>query len=150
MPPIAKLVTDHYRVPLPVALSDSTHGVMTAFEVVTVRVTDADGEEGVGYTYTTGRNGGAVADILRREIPELVIGHDADLIEATWTHVWWGLHYGGRGGPSVLALSAFDMALRDLKAGRARLPLYKLLGGNDPSVPAMLGASTWTSPSPTS
>ena len=41
-----------------VALTDSTHGVMTAFEIVTVRVTDEDGMEGVGYTYTTGRNGG--------------------------------------------------------------------------------------------
>jgi L-alanine-DL-glutamate epimerase-like enolase superfamily enzyme len=136
---ISKLVTGHYRVPLPVALSDSTHGVMTAFEVVTVCVTDADGEEGVGYTYTTGRNGGAVADILRREIPELVTGHDADLIESAWTHVWWALHYGGRGGPSVLALSAFDMALWDLKARRAKLPLYKLLGGNDPAVPCYAG-----------
>jgi L-alanine-DL-glutamate epimerase-like enolase superfamily enzyme len=31
----------------------------------------------------------------------------------------------------VLALSAFDMALWDLKARRAKLPLYRLLGGND-------------------
>lgn len=139
MPAISKLVTGHYRVPLPVALSDSTHGTMTAFEVVTVRVTDADGQEGMGYTYTTGRNGGAIADILRREVAELVIGHDADLIEAAWTHVWWGLHYGGRGGPSVLALSALDIALWDLKARRARLPLYKLLGGNDSAVPCYAG-----------
>ncbi len=139
MSAIARLVTGHYRIPLPVALSDSTHGTITAFEVITIRVTDADGMEGVGYTYTTGRNGGAIADILRREIPELVTGHDADLIEAAWTHVWWGLHYGGRGGPSVLALSAFDMALWDLKAKRARVPLYRLLGGNDPAVPCYAG-----------
>ena len=139
MPAITKLVTGHYRVPLPVALSDSTHGVMTAFEVITVRVTDADGEEGMGYTYTTGRNGGAIADILRREVPDLVTARDADLIEAVWTDVWWGLHYGGRGGPSVLALSAFDMALWDLKAKRAKLPLYRLLGGNDPAVPCYAG-----------
>jgi hypothetical protein len=48
VPAITKLVTGHYRVPLPVALSDSTHGVMTAFEVIAVRITDADGEEGMG------------------------------------------------------------------------------------------------------
>ena len=61
---IASLTTGHYRIPLPVPLSDSTHGVMTAFELVTARVKDADGAEGVGYTYTTGRNGGAIASIL--------------------------------------------------------------------------------------
>ena len=136
---IAKIETGHYRIPLPVALSDSTHGVMTAFEVITVRVTDADGQEGVGYTYTTGHNGGAVADLAQREIPEIVQGCDADLIEQLWQKVWWGLHYGGRGGPTVLALSAFDMALWDLKAKRAGLPLWKLLGGHDAAVPCYAG-----------
>ncbi len=128
-----------YRIPLDVKLTDSTHGVMEAFELLTVRVHDAEGGTGVGYTYTTGRNGGAIHDILSREIPELVGGEDADLIERLWNRVWWGLHYGGRGGPSVLALSAFDIALWDLKARRAGLPLWKLLGGNDPAVPCYAG-----------
>ena len=139
MAKIEKLVSGHYRVPLPVALSDSTHGTMTAFEVVTVRVTDADGAEGVGYTYTTGHNGGAIHHALAREMPEVVVGEDADLIERIWGKVWWALHYGGRGGPVVLAQSALDMALWDLKAKRARLPLYKLLGGHDAAVPCYAG-----------
>ena len=129
MSKISRLNSRRYRIPLDVKLSDSTHGVMEAFELLTVRVRDADGGEGVGYTYTTGRNGGAIADILSRETSELVAGEDADLIEHLWAKVWWGLHYGGRGGPSVLALSAFDIALWDLKARRAGLPLWKLLGG---------------------
>jgi len=139
MAQIKSIETGHYRIPLPVALSDSTHGVMTAFEVITVRVKDADGQEGVGYTYTTGHNGGAVADLARREIPEIVAGCDADLIENLWQKVWWGLHYGGRGGPTVLALSAFDMALWDLKAKRAGLPLWKFLGGHEREVPCYAG-----------
>jgi L-alanine-DL-glutamate epimerase-like enolase superfamily enzyme len=48
---------DHYQIPLPVALSDSTHGTIRGFELVTVRVRDADGAEGVGYTYTVGAGG---------------------------------------------------------------------------------------------
>jgi hypothetical protein len=56
----------------------------------------------------SGRNGGAVADVLRRKIPELIEGREADDPEAIWHHVWWALHYGGRGGPAVLALSALD------------------------------------------
>ena len=39
----------------------------------------------------------------------------------------------------MLALSAFDMALWDLKARRAGLPLWNLLGGFDPRVPCYAG-----------
>ena len=56
---IKDIRADHYRIPLPVVLSDSTHGSIPAFELITVRVRDADGAEGVGYTYTVGA-GGAV------------------------------------------------------------------------------------------
>ena len=76
-----------YRIPLPVILSDSTHGEIKAFELLTLRVRDSDGAEGVGYTYTVGHNGGAIADILRREMPDLIKGRDADDTEAIWQHV---------------------------------------------------------------
>lgn len=136
---IASLTAGYYRIPLPVALTDSTHGIMRDFELVTARVRDADGMEGVGYTFTVGRNGAAIHAVLERDMAELVAGHDADRIEWLWNHLWWGLHYGGRGGPTVLALSAFDMALWDLKAKRANLPLWKLLGGNDAAVSCYAG-----------
>src|SRR3954453_2391731 len=45
----------------------------------------------------------------------------------------------GGGGPTVLALSAFDMALWDLKARRAGLPLWNILGGYNPRVPVYAG-----------
>src|SRR5262245_43028942 len=133
------VTTGLYRIPLDATLSDATHGAMTAFELVTVRVRDRDGAEGVGYTYTCGRNGGAVHDILQREIADVAGGADADCIEHIWSKIWWALHYGGRGGPTVLALSAFDMALWDLKARRAQAPLWRLLGGYDPQVPCYAG-----------
>ena len=66
---IKTINTGLYRIPLTVTLSDSTHGKITAFELITCHVSDADGAEGVGYTYTVGRNGGAIADALRREAP---------------------------------------------------------------------------------
>jgi L-alanine-DL-glutamate epimerase-like enolase superfamily enzyme len=93
----------------------------------------------VGYTYKVGRNGGAIADILRREIPGLIEDCEAEDTEAIWHRVWWGLHYGGRGGAVVLALSALDIALWDLKARRANLPLFRLLGGFDARVPCYAG-----------
>ncbi|HVL73028.1 MAG TPA: mandelate racemase/muconate lactonizing enzyme family protein [Beijerinckiaceae bacterium] len=139
MPAIRSIEPGFFRIPLPEVLSDSTHGEIHAFELVTVRVRDADGAEGVGYTYTVGRNGGAVDAVLRREIVELMTGEEADHIERLWQKGWWALHYGGRGGPTVLALSAFDIALWDLKAKRAGLPLWNFLGGFDPKVPAYAG-----------
>ena len=139
MPRIASIEPGFYRIPLPEVLTDSTHGEMRAFELNTVRVRDADGAEGVGYTFTVGRNGAAVDAVLSREFPEIMVGEDAAHIECLWQRAWWALHYGGRGGPTVLALSAFDMALWDLKARRAGLPLWSLLGGFDPRVPCYAG-----------
>ena len=139
---MAKLVAvepGYSLIPLPQVLTDSMHGEMRGFELNTVRVRDADGAEGVGYTFTVGRNGAAIDATLRREFPEIVVGEDADAIERLWRKVWWALHYGGRGGPTVLALSAFDIALWDLKAKRAGLPLWRLLGGFDPRVPCYAG-----------
>jgi L-alanine-DL-glutamate epimerase-like enolase superfamily enzyme len=136
---IASLEPGFYRVPLPTVLTDSTHGEMRAFELLTLRVRDADGAEGTGYSFTVGRNGGAVHDLLARELPEILAGEDADLIERLWQKMWWALHYGGRGGPTVLAISAADMALWDLKAKRAGTALWRLLGGHDPKVPCYAG-----------
>src|SRR3954464_1820041 len=114
MAAIGSIETGFFRVPLPVVLTDSTHGEMRAFELNTVRVRDADGAEGVGYTFTVGRNGAAIDATLTREMPEILLGEEADHIERLWQKLWWALHYGGRGGPTVLAISALDMALWDL------------------------------------
>src|SRR6476660_9623026 len=113
MPEITSLEPGFWRIPLPQVLTDSTHGEMRDFELNTVRVRDAHGTEGVGYTYTVGRNGAAVDAILRREIAELLAGADADLIERQWLRTWWWLRQCGRGGPVVLATSAVDIALWD-------------------------------------
>ena len=139
MPAIQSIEPGYYRIPLPAAVSDSMHGEMAAFELNTLCLRDADGAEGIGYTFTCGRNGGAIDALLARDFPPLLLGEEADRIERIWQKVWWATHYGGRGGPTVLALSALDIALWDLKAKRLREPLWRLLGGFDPSVPCYAG-----------
>ena len=114
---IREIVANHYLIPLPVALSDSTHGTIKGFELVTVRVRDAEGAEGVGYTYTVGAGGAAVQALVARELAPLLAGRDADLIASHWQAMWWALHYGGRGGA----------------------PLWRVLGGFDPKVPCYAG-----------
>jgi len=139
MPKIKSVETGYYRIPLPEILTDSTHGIMREFELITARIRDEEGAEGVGYTFTVGRNGSAIAATLSNEITSLLSGRDADLIENIWNLIWWDLHYGGRGGAMVLALSASDMALWDLKARRLNQPLWKLLGGFSNEVPCYAG-----------
>jgi len=136
---IREIVANHYLIPLPVALSDSTHGTIKGFELVTVRVRDAEGAEGVGYTYTVGAGGAAVQALVARELAPLLAGRDADLIASHWQAMWWALHYGGRGGAQALAISAVDIALWDLRARRQGAPLWRVLGGFDPKVPCYAG-----------
>src|ERR1700704_1921106 len=132
---ISSLETALYRIELPVPLSDSTHGTMTHFELVTVRVRDTDGAEGVGYTYTTGAGGAAVHALIDQGPRPVLLGADVDLIESLWHKMWWRLHYGGRGGSVSLAVSAADIALHDLLARRLNLPLGRALGGVRPAGP---------------
>ena len=83
-PTIDRIESGLYFIPLDEVLTDSMHGAMHGFEIITARVVDSDGAEGVGYTYTCGHNGGEVHDILNREIPEIALGEDAGRIEAAW------------------------------------------------------------------
>ena len=94
---VDSLVAGHYRIPLPTALSDSTHGTITHFELITVRLRAADGAEGPGYTYTVGTGGRAVHALIERDLRPLVIGVEADRVEDLWKRMWWHAHYGGRG-----------------------------------------------------
>ena len=136
---ILEVNADHYCIPLPVVLSDSTHGQISHFELVVARVRDTDGVEGVGYTYTVGRGGGAIHALITRDLDSLLQGQDEDRIEQLWERMWWALHYVGRGGPVSFAISAVDIALWDLRGQRSGQPLWRMLGGHDPRVRAYAG-----------
>jgi len=136
---IASVEPGHYRIPLPVALSDSTHGTMTGFDIVTVRISDQDGAEGVGYTYTAASSAAAIHAQIEHDLAPLLLGQSADRIETLWQQMWWRVHYAGRGGSASFAISAVDIALWDLKARKCGQPLWRLLGGNDPKVPCYAG-----------
>jgi L-alanine-DL-glutamate epimerase-like enolase superfamily enzyme len=139
MAKIESIRTDAYRVPLATVLTDSTHGVMADFELVTVRVTDSDGAEGMGYTYAVNSGGAAFGVLTDQYLAPLLQGREAEHIEKLWQTMWWKLHYAGRGGHATSAISAVDIALWDLKARRVGLPLWRLFGGFDPLVPVYAG-----------
>lgn len=125
-----------YRIPLPELASDATHGVMPHFELVTVRVVSEEGAEGTGFTTTVGAGGAAIARLIQTDLAPLLRGLDPRRIEHVWQRMWWHLHYVGRGGVVAYAMSAVDIALWDLRGRLLGEPLWRLLGGHDPRVPA--------------
>ena len=134
------LSCDRYRIPLPVVLSDATHGDMAAFDLIAVRIADGEGREGMGYTYAgSGAGAGAIRSLIADDLFPLLEGADETRIEALWRRMWRRTHFVGRGGPVAFAMAAVDIALWDLKARQAEMPLWRLLGGNDPQVRAYAG-----------
>ena len=119
------------RVPLgrPVSMSTRT---FTARDFNVVRLTTEDGITGVGYA----RGGELVRAAVEHELRPLLLGRDALATEIFWEDVWRETGLVGRQGALLRALSAVDIALWDIKAKAAGLPLFRLLGGADPSVPA--------------
>lgn len=136
---IKSVQADSYRLPLDEVLSDSTHGSIPHFEFVTVRITDSDGAEGLGYTYAVNSGAPAFKVLIDGYLTEVLVDRDADTIEKLWQDMWWKIHYCGRGGHGTSAISAVDIALWDLKARRLKMPLWRLLGGHDPVVDVYAG-----------
>jgi L-talarate/galactarate dehydratase len=103
--------------------------------IVWVRVDTDGGADGIGVAYF----GGALTGTLRHAIDELgalLVGDDPQLTEGI--HAKLKNAAGGSAGPGGvyhLALSALDIAIWDIKAKSAEMPLWRLLGGARPRVP---------------
>lgn len=94
---------------------------------VTLQITTESGVTGLGDATLNGREMAVVA-YLQEHVAPLLIGRDAHRIEDTWQYLHRGAYW--RGGPvDMTALAAVDVALWDIKAKLAGLPLYQLLGG---------------------
>jgi mannonate dehydratase len=94
---------------------------------VTLKITTEEGLSGLGDATLNGREL-AVASYLRDHLCPLLIGRDPARIEDTWQYLYRG-GYWRRGPVTMTAIAAVDVALWDIKAKAANLPLYQLLGG---------------------
>jgi mannonate dehydratase len=94
---------------------------------VTLKITTDDGLTGIGDATLNGREK-AVAAYLEEHVVPLLIGRDARRIEDTWQMLYRGAYW-RRGPVTMRAIAAVDVALWDIKAKAAGMPLYDLLGG---------------------
>ena len=98
-------------------------------ETPIIRITDADGAVGTGYSYTIGTGGPAILSLIEKTLAPALIGREAGEIERIWRDLLFMTHATAVGAITSLALAAIDTALWDLKARRAALPLHILAGG---------------------
>lgn len=94
---------------------------------VTLRITTDEGLSGLGDGTLNGREL-AVASYLADHVVPLLIGRDPHRIEDTWQFLYRSAYW-RRGPVTMAAIAAVDVALWDIKAKAAGMPLYQLLGG---------------------
>jgi mannonate dehydratase len=94
---------------------------------VTLRLTTDDDLVGLGDATLNGRELAVIA-YLRDHVVPLLGGRDAHRIEDTWQFLYRSAYW-RRGPVTMAAIAAVDVALWDLKAKAAGMPLYQLLGG---------------------
>ncbi|MFJ6674891.1 mandelate racemase/muconate lactonizing enzyme family protein [Actinosynnema sp. NPDC091369] len=135
---ISEVALSSVTLPLPTAVSDAKvftgrQRPMTEVAVLFAEIRTEAGLEGVGFGYSK-RAGGPAQFAHAREVAPDLIGEDPNDIGRLWTKLVWAGASVGRSGAATQALAAFDIALWDLKAKRADLPLAKLLGAHRDSV----------------
>lgn len=131
---IRHLKLSHVVLPLPTPVSDAKvltgrQKPLTHTVLLFVEVTTEQGLEGMGFSYSK-RAGGPAQYAHLKEIAEVAIGQDPSDIAKIYESLLWAGASVGRSGVATQAIAALDVALWDLKARRAGLPLAKLLGAH--------------------
>ena len=94
---------------------------------VTLKIYTDQGVYGLGDATLNGREL-AVVSYLEDHLLPCLIGRDPQQIEDIWQYCYKGAYW-RRGPVTMSAIAAIDMALWDIKAKLANVPLYQLLGG---------------------
>jgi L-alanine-DL-glutamate epimerase-like enolase superfamily enzyme len=106
---------------------------MTEIVFLFAEILTDNGASGIGFSYSK-RAGGPAQYAHAKEIADNLIGEDPSDIGRLYTKLLWAGASVGRSGVATQAIAAIDIALYDLKAKRAGLPLAKLLGAYRDSV----------------
>jgi L-alanine-DL-glutamate epimerase-like enolase superfamily enzyme len=134
LPQVAPEPAFHWRKGLP-GDGDGTPPGETTYSAI-IRVDTDAGITG----HAGGGRGYRVADIVRRRLKSEFVGQDPTLTEHLWRRMW---ELDRLEEFAVHDLGLLDIACWDIKSQAADMPIYRLLGGNDPRVPAYASTVTW-------
>jgi L-alanine-DL-glutamate epimerase-like enolase superfamily enzyme len=135
VPRIASVSVCSARVPLDRVTSFATRTVR-ARDYCLVKVRSTDGAEGIGYCYAGSTGGSIVRSAVQDLLAPVLIRDESTRIEGIWEDMYREALLQGRTGSVMRALSAVDIALWDMYARAAGLPLYRYLGCWTDTVPA--------------
>lgn len=112
-------------------------------ETPIIRITDSDGVVGTGYSYTIGTGGPSVIALVERTLAPFLLGREAGDVEAIWRDMLFVTHATTVGAITSIAMAAIDTALWDLRSHKAQLPLHRMAGGAQTSVPLYTTEGGW-------
>ncbi len=118
-----------YEVPTDAPESDGT--LRWGSTTIVVAEAHAGPETGLGYTYADV----STAKLIESKLAGIVRSRDAMAPEAAWAEMVGQIRNLGRPGIASMAIAAVDCALWDLKARLLGLPLCRLLGQVNETVP---------------
>ena len=97
---------------------------------VLCRVNTGEGIYGIGEAGVAIGTGSPAAFAQMKDLAPMILGADPEDNEVLWEKMFRQSFWAqGNGAIVMAAISAIDIALWDIKAKAAKLPLYKLLGG---------------------
>lgn len=119
-------------VPLDTPIGDSQIQI-DRWGIVVVQIHTETGVTGFGYNCTIGVGGQALKTLIDEDITPKLCGQDVFLVKRIWEEVYLKTHFTGITGVSVQGLAAVEVAMWDAIAKELRRPLWKILGGYEPT-----------------
>ncbi|MGE0798554.1 MAG: mandelate racemase/muconate lactonizing enzyme family protein [Lautropia sp.] len=111
-----------------------------------LKLTDRDGAVGLGYVYLGATPVTLVGTAVGELLAPVVLGEEAGEIEALWQRMDAATQLHGRAGSVRRAIALIDIALHDLKARRADVPLHRALGSGTATTVAAYAAGGYYGP----
>ena len=111
-------------------------------DILLLEIETKSGVVGVGYLILLGGGVSTIQACLKELVVPELLGRNATDIEEIWQHLWKKNYWIGRMGITVLAQSLVDIALWDAVGKKADMPLHRLWGHCNDSIPAY-GSGCW-------
>jgi L-alanine-DL-glutamate epimerase-like enolase superfamily enzyme len=122
----------------PVAIATRT---VTERHWLFVKVTTADGSEGLGFSYVGYDNGGIAERLIELFLTPIVQGKEAVASSEVWADMVNATRFFGSDGLIMRCISAIDIALWDRNAKALKVPLFRMFSGQSArELPVYVGA----------